>query len=141
MNRHESGKLAGKTFGKQNGKRAVESGQLAKAWLLAPVRENGRIQGEKNRESGHMQKVQKIGASLGGKAASAANPNHIRQITTPDTRRMGALAQPIEDKIRGGRASTHLRWHVNRGRQFYNPKKCELCREELQNEAQSARPE
>jgi len=114
--------MIGKKFGRANGNRAVESGQLAKAAQLAPVAENGRIQGKKNAESGHMQRIQEVGASLGGKAAAAAHPNHIFEITTYETR------------AKGGVAGSHVNWHVNRGKP--NPAKCELCRRELKEKLQ-----
>ena len=112
----------GKKYGPINGRRAVESGQLAKAGLLAPLVENGTIQGEKNRESGHIQAIQKIGASLGGKVQSAADPGHIFRITNYETR------------AAGGRAASHIHWHVRRNKP--NPR-CELCADELEAETQS----
>jgi hypothetical protein len=121
MTREESGRRTGRKYGATNGRRAVESGQLAKAVSPEVCAANGRIQGKRNAESGHMRRIQEIGASLGGKAMSnwLVESGHIFRITTPETRRKGGVTQ------------CHIRWHVARNKP--NPKKCELCRRDLEN--------
>jgi hypothetical protein len=120
MTRQESGRRAGRKYGKQNGKRAVESGQLAEAGkLVSPdhIQELGLVQGKLNRESGHIQRIQKLACSLGGKAQSAADPGHIFRITNFSTR------------SKGGKVQTHQRWHTARG---INKPTCELCVKEIE---------
>jgi len=121
MTRQESGRRTGRKYGAINGRRAVESGQLAKAVSPEVCAANGRIQGKRNAESGHMQRIQEIGCALGGKARSKAlvESGHIFKITTFETR------------SKGGVAVNHIRWHVARNKP--NPKKCELCRRDLEN--------
>lgn len=126
MTRQEAARMIGKKYGPASGKRAVESGQLARAGQLAPLAENGRIQGKRNAECGHIQRIQEIGASLGGKAAAAAHPNHIFEITTYETR------------AKGGAAASHLRWHVKRSKP--NPARCELCALELSKNISAVNP-
>src|ERR1700686_4338441 len=98
----------GQKYGKQNGKRAVESGQLARAVTPESLRKGGQAGGKKNAESGHMREIQKQGCSLGGRARQIQDPGHLRRVTTTETCRKGA----------------HVRWHVNRG--IFQPK-CSNC--------------
>jgi hypothetical protein len=95
--RQEVARKIGKLYGSSNGKRAVESGQLAKAGKLAPVAENGRVQGAKNAETGHIQRIQKMGASPGGRAA-AHLVWHVRR-NRPNYERCSLCWEELEEKL------------------------------------------
>jgi hypothetical protein len=100
------------------GRRNVRNGHLKRIHrIAAPL--GGKVQGAINAESGFMQEIQKIGASLGGKKTgpSPENLKHLDQIRTPEACR------------RGGQVACHLRYH---GKKF-SPK-CVICLEELAGE-------
>lgn len=81
-------------------------------------RRNGKLIGERNRASGHIQEIQKIGCSLGGEVIAARNMESGRW---ESVRKLGESA--------GGKAACHIRWHIKRG--VYRPQVCELCAQEV----------
>jgi hypothetical protein len=97
------------------GLRGVRNGHLKRIHkIAAPL--GGKVQGKVNAESGHMKAIQKIGASLGGTANGRLPKNlkHLDEIRT------------VEGCRRGGQITCHRRYHGGR----FNPK-CEICLEEL----------
>jgi hypothetical protein len=79
--------------------------------------------GLRNAQTGHIQRIQKIGCSLGGQAIADANMKSGRWS------RIRKLGLSI-----GGKTQTHLRWHV--ARDIFQPN-CELCRNQLEQPAQA----
>ena len=97
------------------GLRNVRNGHLERIHkIAAPL--GGKVQGRVNAESGHMQAIQKIGASLGGIATGRLleNLEHLDEIRTPEGCR------------RGGQVACHRRYHGGK----FSPK-CIICLEEL----------
>ena len=58
---------------KEKRKEYARAGGLASAQMPGHMSKMAEIQGKANAESGHMQRIQKIGCSLGGKAAGSKN--------------------------------------------------------------------
>ncbi len=122
----ERGRLGGIVGGKVAGRKAAESGQIQRAGVLGRKKnmENGQPfrLGRHNVESGHLAKLRtpehqakagRIGGKLGGKTQGP-----IQGRKNADS---GLLAKICAN---GGRAASHLRWHVNRS--VINPN-CTLC--------------
>jgi hypothetical protein len=95
--------------------------------------------------SGNIQTIQKVGASLGGKANGRLPKNlwHLDEIRTPESTKLGghiagtmsvasghlARIRTRESQQRAGRISCHLRYHQEK----FNPK-CLICLEVLAGE-------
>jgi len=75
------------------------------------------------------------GSRLGGLISGIRYPERIHNAATTESRRAGALALSREDRAKGGRAASHVHWHVNRNRP--NPL-CELCEAEQKSSFPSA---
>lgn len=143
----------GRTGGRIGGRRAAESGQLERArnlpqTKLAQIR-NASIQGRKNVESGHWQKLLKsgIGGKFGGPIGGRKNVEsgqiqalgRIQGQKNTESGWIQALGR-AQGRIQGrkavesghlarirpiaGRVACHRRWHVQRG--IKNPA-CALC--------------
>lgn len=97
------------------GLRNVRNGHLKRLHkIAAPL--GGKVQGRINAENNHIQTIQKVGARLGGLVTGPRPENlkHLDEIRTPEGCR------------RGGQITCHRRYHGGR----FNPK-CEICLEEL----------
>jgi len=141
----------GQIWGPVNGRAAVESGLLARIQVegaAAGGRANGPIQGLKNVESGQLRSVCAKGGhaavesghlngvrAAGGRTSGKRNVESglLAKIRTPESCAKGGRTRGKQSIItgflqaicaKGGRASNHLRWHVNRG--IVNPE-CSLC--------------
>jgi hypothetical protein len=89
------GSISGPSNGRIQGRKNIESGHIQKLGLA---------QGFKNAQSGHMKRIQKLGASLSGQIAAKSGRLAVINVT-----------------------ARHIRWHVNRNRP--NPR-CSFCSEQ-----------
>lgn len=88
------------------GRKAVESGHLARISSLG-----GKVSGRQNVENGHLERIRHLAGRVSGR-------KHAQSGFMDRIRPLGAA--------KGGRAASHLIWHVRRG--IVNPK-CSLCAE------------
>jgi hypothetical protein len=125
----EGGKIGGKIGGPISGAAAVASGQIQAL---------GRFQGAINAASGHLARVRDPSkAGKAGGAAAVASGRIFTISTAEGSRRGGKTAgamaassgrldriRTLESTRKGGLATSHKRWHIDRG--IMNLK-CKLC--------------
>lgn len=110
--------------GKIGGQRNVETGQIL---------ELGYSQGNKNKESGHWDRVRllsNVDISALGKAQGRINveSGHLKRLDQGKKNAAKPGYMNLLGKLggkKGGPAACHLRWHINRG--IVNPS-CSLCK-------------